>query len=527
MARGSAILSAILKGGVKTQTQHFIEEALADESQRSFAKELSRSQWVRCFSALCLLFLGTWLLNQFVYPQVALVYGMAREFATAFSGGTCLAIAFGASLRPDLFRPKPIVLGASVILLGGFAIVSEGLAKTSPELVTLGCILMSIGRSTIMTVSCVALIDLSARSAALCIAGSLACAYALRSLFVVLPSTGGLVAYPATNLIAATLAWPLTRDLLNRTKERPAAATLALTEPRSFLPFAHVLFVSFFAFRIAYGFSITFGAVESTPLFSLLPLVPLGLVALQVIATGRAAPADILYQVACLFVLAGFLATLVPQTAGTVAPNMLLAAGGDCFSVLMYYTLAAIGRRNPLHALPVFAWGQCASSIGTLVGTSLGHLMNGLFVNDAAWVPATVAIVVLAFVAFNITALRSFGFERTIAGVEAVPEAFVTPQNTASPSSTEVVTAQIERTDAGRVPDPDYLDHQSARLAQDFALTEREAEVFRLLARGRNVPFIEEELVISRNTIKTHIKHIYQKMDLHSQQELIDMAETY
>ncbi len=51
--------------------------------------------------------------------------------------------------------------------------------------------------------------------------------------------------------------------------------------------------------------------------------------------------------------------------------------------------------------------------------------------------------------------------------------------------------------------------------------------MFKLLAKGRNVPFIEEELVISRNTIKTHIKHIYQKMDLHSQQELIDMVETY
>lgn len=386
---------------------------------------------------------------------------------------------------------------------------------------------MSIGRSTIMTLSCVALIDLSARSAALCIAGSLACAYALRSFFVALPSALGLAAYPVTTLIAVMLVWPLARDLLNRMRAQPAAATLALTEPRSFLPFAHVLFVSFFAFRIAYGFSITFGAVESTPLFSLLPLVPLGLVALQVIATGRAAPADILYQVACLFVLAGFLATLVPQTTGTVAPNMLLAAGGDCFSVLMYYTLAAIGRRNPLHALPVFAWGQCASSMGTLVGTSLGHLLNGLFANDAAWVPATVALVVLIFVAFNITALRSFGFERTIAGVEAVPEAFTAPQNAPIPLPTETEAAKFEHPDASTGPDPDYLDRQSARLAQDFALTEREAEVFRLLARGRNVPFIEEELVISRNTIKTHIKHIYQKMNLHSQQELIDMAETY
>ena len=43
-------------------------------------------------------------------------------------------------------------------------------------------------------------------------------------------------------------------------KNTDNAAALALTEPRSFLPFAHVLFVSLFAFRIAYGYSLTFGA---------------------------------------------------------------------------------------------------------------------------------------------------------------------------------------------------------------------------------------------------------------------------
>ena len=46
-------------------------------------------------------------------------------------------------------------------------------------------------------------------------------------------------------------------------------------------------------------------------------------------------------------------------------------------------------------------------------------------------------------------------------------------------------------------------------------------------AGGRNVPVIEEERIISGSAIETHVKQIYQKMDLHSQQELIDLAETY
>ncbi len=496
---------------------HISDDAPAHGRRQGFAAELVSSRWLRCFVALSLLFLGTWLLNQFIFPRIAVVYGMARELATVSSSCAALAVALTATLRPAWLRPRPLALGATAVMLAGFALVQAGLALASPALITAGAVVMNAGRATIMAVSCIVLIGLSARSSALCIAGSLALAYAWRGIFVALPEPLGMLAYPAVTLGAFALVWPFVREQLDRTRTRPSAATLALTEPRSFLPFAHVLFLAFFVFRSAYGFSLTFGAVESTPPFSLLPLIPLALVALQVVATGRAAPGDILYQVACLFVLAGFLATLVPQTVDSAVPNMLLAAGGNCFSVLMYYTLAAVGRRNPLHALSMFAWGQCATSAGSLVGTSLGHLMNGLLANDAALVPATVAVVVLAFAALNLTVLRSFSFERTIEGVEAVPEVAAAPQD--EPRAATAAADDEAQAHA--------LDQQCARLAQEYALTEREGEVFRLLARGRNVPFIEEELIISRNTIKTHIKHIYQKMDLHSQQELIDLAETY
>lgn len=49
--------------------------------------------------------------------------------------------------------------------------------------------------------------------------------------------------------------------------------------------------------------------------------------------------------------------------------------------------------------------------------------------------------------------------------------------------------------------------------------------MLRLLARGRTSPFIQEELVLSRNTVKTHVRHIYTKLDVHSQQELISKVE--
>ena len=58
-----------------------------------------------------------------------------------------------------------------------------------------------------------------------------------------------------------------------------------------------------------------------------------------------------------------------------------------------------------------------------------------------------------------------------------------------------------------------------------YDLSPREAEIFTLLAKGRNAKFIQEELCISSSTVKTHIYRIYRKMGINSQQRLIDMVD--
>lgn len=64
-----------------------------------------------------------------------------------------------------------------------------------------------------------------------------------------------------------------------------------------------------------------------------------------------------------------------------------------------------------------------------------------------------------------------------------------------------------------------------AEIASDAGLTKRQTEIFGYLAKGRNAPYIGEELVVSYHTVKAHIYRIYQKLDVHSQQELIDLVE--
>ena len=69
------------------------------------------------------------------------------------------------------------------------------------------------------------------------------------------------------------------------------------------------------------------------------------------------------------------------------------------------------------------------------------------------------------------------------------------------------------------------LNQRCRQIAAEHCLTPRETEVFTLLARGRDVGFICEELCISRNTANAHRKAIFSKLGIHSQQELLDAVE--
>ena len=63
-------------------------------------------------------------------------------------------------------------------------------------------------------------------------------------------------------------------------------------------------------------------------------------------------------------------------------------------------------------------------------------------------------------------------------------------------------------------------------LADMCLLSRRETEVLFLLAKGYNTKMIQEQLFISAGTANTHMRHVYRKLDVHSQQDLIRMVDS-
>jgi DNA-binding NarL/FixJ family response regulator len=91
---------------------------------------------------------------------------------------------------------------------------------------------------------------------------------------------------------------------------------------------------------------------------------------------------------------------------------------------------------------------------------------------------------------------------RTVAGGEAL----------LSPAVTKRVIKQFTR-----IPQP-----APPRAFDD--LTERELDVFRLIARGHSNAEIGRELYISETTVKTHITHILQKLNLRDRVQAVVLA---
>jgi len=65
-----------------------------------------------------------------------------------------------------------------------------------------------------------------------------------------------------------------------------------------------------------------------------------------------------------------------------------------------------------------------------------------------------------------------------------------------------------------RLIDEAKQSHQA--LSELYALTEREREVLDLLAQGMTNKEIAEKLVITTNTVKRHLKAIFEKLDVHT-----------
>ena len=452
-----------------------------------------------CFGALVLVFTEYWLLNYCAFPLFDAVSPWTREISAAAGGLALIVMALVARWKPGMLK-KRLFSGILASLAAGAILTLAGLYLNSFLTLAIGASVATIGISLAAVIVGVACMGLDLRVLGVCIALAYFASYALRIAFPYLPIEANLLLFAAVPFLTLALCSSLARHILRQILAADSPADAAVTSPASYLPFVHQVFITLIIFRFIYGYTLTFAETDRVPIFPLLALIPLGVYALIRLVSKRPLDPDALFRASILFSIAGF---LVPSIAGTqndlIASN-LLSSGTGLFEILMYFVLVALSAKNTPNALVVLTWGNAMASLGTIIGANLGRLANQYYHVDYGMIATVSACIVFGLVIYILATQRNFSFGDTIRKVE--PAAPLAPS---------------ER--------PADFEQRCRMLSETHGLTAREDEIFGLLAQGRNARFIQEKLVVSYNTVKTHVSHIYAKLGVHTHQELIDLVE--
>lgn len=102
------------------------------------------------------------------------------------------------------------------------------------------------------------------------------------------------------------------------------------------------------------------------------------------------------------------------------------------------------------------------------------------------------------------------------------------PRPEDAPEETVAVAAAFEKAGPGvedTGPVKLAVDDTFTQLKRSFGLSNRECEVIEEFAAGRSARHIADAFTLSEHTVKTHLRHAYAKMDVHSRQELLDLVQ--
>ena len=497
--------------------------------------------------ALALSFTSTWLINTAVYPLTSPFAPQAQYVAPLSGAVVAFAFAFVCQYRPELFTSRGTVVVTIVmvtvmtLLLYASAFWANApLAVAATSLRWVACILRDI-------VLGFALMGLSGPTCA----GVLICGYALRYVFGLVLTVASLevkmVAFVLCFPVGLIMLWPFARVSFERLHAAGTPADLSVTNPLSFLPLSNRMFVAVMMFHAALGFSVTFGGLGTL----LSPVIALAFFAvLLVCALGRKTHSiDALYELSFLLTLSGLL--LVPalcmgDASLTEVSSALCEISSSLFALVMWLLIARIGARSPAGALPVLCMVRSARGLGIALGLASGMFATGMGLLDELRIALLAAGIAFVFAAFNFRMAHSFSFDATVRSVRPLSGVRVLAEAPGAVAQADEGVSDGGAT--GKTCEPNVagvhgtigseaeqqppiidigsrLDAFCAQLAREYRLTSRETDVLRLLARGRNAAYIQQELALTHSTVKSYVADVYRKLNVHSHQELIDLVE--
>jgi DNA-binding CsgD family transcriptional regulator len=189
-----------------------------------------------------------------------------------------------------------------------------------------------------------------------------------------------------------------------------------------------------------------------------------------------------------------------------MALHIIINTGYSLFVASFYCYLGTFILNSEQSAFRIFSLGNMANTVGLMLGWGLGLLVNQAVDSGAPIILVVVFMYVLLFV--SIFAFPVFQKNIFDAKLEETLE-----QDSHQGENLSSVFPE------------DTLSTCCTIIAKEFGLSSREKDVMAYLIRGRSLKFIASDLSLSLNTVKTHTAHLYEKLAVHTRDEVIQLFE--
>ena len=187
-----------------------------------------------------------------------------------------------------------------------------------------------------------------------------------------------------------------------------------------------------------------------------------------------------------------------PTPGGAISTQVLMGAGYAAMDLLTWVALLEIAP--PRGTATVFGIGLNMNVLPILIGAGLQAQITGLARLPATTLAGGMLFLMLVAVAF---------FRDTSLLV----------RHAAAQPGTDAGGAAADLAGQPKAPGPSSLPERLAAIGAG-SLSPRELEVARLVLEGRTVGEVARELIVSENTIKTHLASVYRKTGTRGRAEL-------
>lgn len=325
-------------------------------------------------------------------------------------------------------------------------------------------------------------------------------------------------------LSAVALFWCLRNNaFVAQEMKEPVAPATSMAEALSRTKRA---VASTFAFSLICGFiiqldilnNLQYAQTDLTGLFGIIAAI--GMLVVLLVVKPKKANMDYFSPIAALGLVTILLYRSLDfadgYTAGALMTTFLVA-----FYVLLWlmFVSEAYERKLPAFFLLGLALGVARLSVA--LGRFIAQTLSQQMAIDPQVALACSVWLLVATLSLMFWSYLRYASKQHIRNEEDATEEIAVLGAEAGNAALQANRSRIEGATAAKLTVNDAI----GQLKRTFGLSNRECEVIEEFAAGRSARHIADSFTLSEHTVKTHLRHAYAKMDVHSRQELLDLIQ--